>query len=102
MTALRCRRASFGLLWPQLPISLFYRACQALWLRIRLRTVRGEGGERLTGDAHDAPFGLHDGTDGVVEVDGGGVPVEDGPLEARAALCDGDGGDGGKQGLANS
>ena len=38
----------------------------------------------------------------MVEVDGGLVPVEDGPLVARAAFGYGDGGDAGEEGFADS
>ena len=64
--------------------------------------MRGEGGQGFAGDAHDAPLGEHLGSHLFVEVDGGGVPVEDVPLEARAAFGDGDGGDAGEEGFADS
>ena len=41
-------------------------------------------------EAHDAPFGEDAGAEALVDGDGGGVPVEDVPFEAGAALLDGD------------
>ena len=40
---------------------------------------------------HGLPLRLHDGPQLVVEVDGGLVPVEDAPFEARATFGYGDG-----------
>ena len=48
--------------------------------------VCGEGVEGVAGDAHDAPVGEHAGAEALVDGDGGFVPVEDVPLEARAAF----------------
>lgn len=64
--------------------------------------LQGEGLEGDFGEAHDAPLGEDFGSDGLVEVDGGGVPFEDVPLQARAALFDGDAGEVDEQGLADS
>ncbi len=61
-----------------------------------------EGGEGVAGEAHGGPFGHGDGADRLVEVDGGGVPVEDRPFETRAGPRDRDGGDRGEESLANS
>lgn len=62
----------------------------------------GELGEGGAGDAHGGPLGHRESAEGVVEVDGWGVPVEDGPLEAGAAFGCGDGGDGGEEGFADA
>ena len=51
---------------------------------------------------HALPLGLHDCAEGVVEVDGGLIPVEDGPLVARATFGYGDGGDVGEERFADS
>ena len=56
----------------------------------------------LAGEAHDAPVGGHLRAHLVVEVDGVLVPVEDVPLEAVAALDDGDGGDLVKESFADA
>jgi hypothetical protein len=53
----------------------------------------GEGLEGVAGEAHDAPLGEDVGADAFVDGDGGGVPGEDVPLEAAAALVDGDAGE---------
>ena len=62
----------------------------------------GEGAEGFAGDAHDAPVRGELGAHLVVEVLGGEVPVEDVPLEAGAALDDGDGGNLGEERLADT
>jgi len=51
---------------------------------------------------HALPLGLHDCAEGVVEVDGGLVPVEDGPLVAGTAFGYGDGCDASEQCFADS
>ena len=61
-----------------------------------------EGWQGVAGDAHDGPLGHGGGAEGVVEVDRGLVPVEDGPLEARAFFGYGDGGDGAEEGFADA
>ena len=58
--------------------------------------------ERVAGEAHDAPLGEHASADLFVDGDGGSVPVEDVPLEARAAFVDGDLRETGEQGAADS
>jgi hypothetical protein len=70
-----------------------------LFFLTRLCCESEEGG---AGDLHAFPLGLHDGAEGVVEVDGGLVPVEDAPLVAGAAFGDGDGGDADEEGFADS
>ncbi len=68
----------------------------------KLPALGGEGVEGFAGDLHTLPLDLHDGSHLLVEVDGGGVPVEDVPLEARAAFGYGDGGEAGEEGFADS
>jgi len=58
--------------------------------------------EGWAGDAHTAPFGLHEGAHLVVEVDSGLVPVEYAPLKAGAAFGYGDGGEVGEESFADS
>jgi len=67
-----------------------------------LFALHGEGGEGFAGDLHALPLGLHDGAEGLVEVDGGLVPVEDRPFVAWAAFGYGDGGDAGEESFADS
>jgi hypothetical protein len=65
----------------------------------------GSGGERwegFAGDLHALPLRLHNGSQLVVEVDRGLVPIEDAPLEARAAFGYGDSCDAGEEGFADS
>jgi hypothetical protein len=64
--------------------------------------VAGQGLKGFAGQAHDAPFGEDAGADFFVDGDGGGVPAEDVPLEAGAALVDGDTGEVGEKGFADS
>ncbi len=64
--------------------------------------LAGESLEVFAGEAHDAPLGLGGGADGFVDVDGGLVPGEHVPFEARAALLDGDAGEFGEQGFADA
>ena len=61
-----------------------------------------QGRELVAGDAHGAPVHHAVGSDGLVEGNGGGVPLEDVPLEAAAAFGYGDGGDAGEEGFADS
>ena len=61
-----------------------------------------QGGEGWAGESHGGPLGERDCTEGVIEINGRGVPVQDGPLEAWATLGDGDGGDGGEECLTDA
>jgi len=65
-------------------------------------SLRGESWENFAGDAHGAPVHQHLRAHLLVEADGGGVPFEDVPLQTRAAFGDGDGGDTGEEGFADS
>lgn len=70
--------------------------------RPRFGICGGEPEKGVTGDANVAPGVEELGTHSGVEVDGRGVPVEDLPLEAGAAVFDGDGGDSLQEGLADA
>jgi hypothetical protein len=69
---------------------------------LQLWGLVGEGGEGVSCEAHDAPLVEDLGSDGLVDGDGGGIPGEDVPLEAGAALFDGDTGEVAKEGFADS
>ena len=58
--------------------------------------------EGVAGEAHNAPFGEDVGADAFIDSDGGSVPFEDVPFEARAALLNGDRGEFGEEGFADS
>ena len=58
--------------------------------------------QRFAADAHIAPLVQELGAHGPIEVDGRRVPVEDLPLQAQAALFDGDRGDSLEQRLADA
>ncbi len=62
----------------------------------------GQAVERVAADAHIAPLVKELGAHGAIEVDGRGIPVQDLPLQARAALFDGDGGNLLEQRLADA
>lgn len=64
--------------------------------------LAGEDGEGFSGEAHDAPLGEDVGSDGLVDGDGGGVPGEDVPLEAGAALFYGDASQVSEEGFTDS
>src|SRR4051812_37038557 len=56
----------------------------------RIGRRRREASERIAGEALYGPVGQWDGADGLVEGDGEGVPVEDGPFEPAAVPFDGE------------
>src|SRR5580698_10733395 len=56
----------------------------------------------VAGESHDAPTAQHACADLFVDGDGWSVPVEDIPLEARAAFVDGNLGEACEQGAADS
>ena len=62
----------------------------------------GEAGEGIAAEADIAPLIEELGAHGAVKLDGGGVPVEDLPLEAEAVVFKGDGGYLAEQGLADA
>ncbi len=61
-----------------------------------------QAGKCFTCEAHDAPFGEDVGAYALVDGDGGGVPIEDVPLEAGTALVYGDAGEVGEESFADS
>ena len=67
-----------------------------------VQTIRASCTQRFAGHAHIAPLVQEFGAHGAIEVDGRGVPVEDLPLQAQAALFDGNGGDPLQQRLADA
>ena len=70
-----------------------------------LRLLGGEAGEAGEGGAAepvDGPLVEGFGAEGAVEVEGGLVPVEDGPLEAAAAPLLGEAGDVDEEGAADA
>ena len=61
-----------------------------------------EGGEGFVGEAHDAPLGEDAGADALVDGYRVFVPLEDIPLEAGAALVDGDTGEAREESFADA
>src|ERR1700760_3690901 len=76
-----------------------YRDCKSV---LRIGDLRRKTPKSSAGEAHDAPGGQHASADLFVDGDGGGVPVEDVPLEAWAAFVDGDPGEASEESAANS
>src|SRR3954467_2618837 len=57
------------------------KSCSAI-----LRLLSGEGAQGVAAEALQGPALPREGTDGAVEGDGGGVPVQHGPLHPQTAL----------------